>query len=96
MAGRAACLGGDCQRPVLAHELCAGHYRRKKRGKRREYLREYLRWLWPHRWALLSVLVLALIMAAQAWAQGESSALWITGSMPRLFSALRDVSPGAK
>jgi ATP-binding cassette subfamily B protein/subfamily B ATP-binding cassette protein MsbA len=32
-------------------------------GKRREYLREYLRWLWPHRYAVAGVFVLALIGA---------------------------------
>ena len=32
-------------------------------GKRREYLREYLRWLWPHRYAVGLVFVLALIGA---------------------------------
>lgn len=32
--------------------------------KRRKYLREYVRWLWPHRWALLVVFVLALISAS--------------------------------
>ena len=29
-------------------------------GRRREYLREYLRWLWPHRFSVSSVLLLAL------------------------------------
>ena len=29
-------------------------------GKRREYLREYLRWLWPHRYAVGVLFVLAL------------------------------------
>ena len=32
-------------------------------GKRREYLRDYLRWLWPHRFQLAGVFVLALIVA---------------------------------
>jgi ATP-binding cassette subfamily B protein len=32
-------------------------------GKRREYLREYLRWLWPHRFAVGALFVLALIGA---------------------------------
>jgi len=31
------------------------------RGKRREYLREYLRWLWPHRYGVAILFVLALI-----------------------------------
>jgi ATP-binding cassette subfamily B protein/subfamily B ATP-binding cassette protein MsbA len=35
----------------------------KPRGKRREYLREYLRWLWPHRFALGALLVIALVGA---------------------------------
>ena len=34
-----------------------------RRGKRREYLREYLRWLWPHRYAVGAVFVLALVTA---------------------------------
>ncbi len=32
-------------------------------GKRREYVREYLRWLWPHRYRVAVVFVLALIGA---------------------------------
>jgi ATP-binding cassette subfamily B protein/subfamily B ATP-binding cassette protein MsbA len=32
-------------------------------GKRREYIREYLRWLWPHRFQLAAVFLLALIVA---------------------------------
>jgi ATP-binding cassette subfamily B protein len=32
-------------------------------GKRREYLRDYLRWLWPHRFQLASVFLLALLVA---------------------------------
>jgi ATP-binding cassette subfamily B protein len=35
----------------------------KRRGKRREYLREYLRWLWPHRYAVGVLFVLALLVA---------------------------------
>lgn len=34
-----------------------------RRAKRREYLREYFRWLWPHRWAVAGLFVLALIAA---------------------------------
>jgi ATP-binding cassette subfamily B protein/subfamily B ATP-binding cassette protein MsbA len=34
------------------------------RGKRREYLRDYLRWLWPHRYRLGTVFLLALMTAA--------------------------------
>jgi ATP-binding cassette subfamily B protein/subfamily B ATP-binding cassette protein MsbA len=30
-------------------------------GRRREYLREYLRWLWPHRFGVATLFVLALI-----------------------------------
>jgi ATP-binding cassette subfamily B protein/subfamily B ATP-binding cassette protein MsbA len=33
------------------------------RGKRREYIREYLRWLWPHRYAVATLFVLALLTA---------------------------------
>jgi len=32
-------------------------------GKRREYLRDYLRWLWPHRYELGGVFLLALFVA---------------------------------
>ncbi|HEV8385641.1 MAG TPA: ABC transporter ATP-binding protein, partial [Candidatus Acidoferrales bacterium] len=32
----------------------------QRRGKRREYIREYLRWLWPHRFAVAGLFVLAL------------------------------------
>jgi ATP-binding cassette subfamily B protein len=32
-------------------------------GKRREYLRDYMRWLWPHRFQLASVFLLALLVA---------------------------------
>jgi len=35
----------------------------KLSAKRREYLREYLRWLWPHRFAVGALFVLALIGA---------------------------------
>ena len=37
---------------------------RPSRAKRREYLREYARWLWPHRYAVGTVLLLALSAAA--------------------------------
>ena len=33
------------------------------RGRRREYLRDYLRWLWPHRYAIGTVFLLALVTA---------------------------------
>src|SRR5262245_31701511 len=32
-----------------------------KKGKRREYLREYLAWLWPYRFAVVTLAVLALM-----------------------------------
>src|SRR5919106_301230 len=32
-------------------------------GKRREYLHDYLRWLWPHRYQLAVVFLLALLVA---------------------------------
>jgi ATP-binding cassette, subfamily B, bacterial len=35
----------------------------RRRGKRREYVREYLRWLRPHRFAVATVFVLALLTA---------------------------------
>jgi ATP-binding cassette subfamily B protein/subfamily B ATP-binding cassette protein MsbA len=34
-----------------------------QRGKRREYLHEYMRWLWPHRYAVGAVFVLAILAA---------------------------------
>jgi ATP-binding cassette subfamily B protein len=37
---------------------------RPSRAKRREYLGEYARWLWPHRYAVGTVLLLALSAAA--------------------------------
>jgi ATP-binding cassette subfamily B protein/subfamily B ATP-binding cassette protein MsbA len=37
--------------------------KRQRRGKRREYLREYLRWLWPHRYGVAGLFVLALLVA---------------------------------
>src|SRR5262245_32504757 len=37
--------------------------KRNRRGKRREYLREYLRWLWPHRYAVGALFLLALLVA---------------------------------
>ena len=33
------------------------------RGKRREYLREYMKWLWPHRYAVGVLFLLALVVA---------------------------------
>jgi len=36
---------------------------RGRRGKRREYVRDYLRWLWPYRWAVGAVFLLALVGA---------------------------------
>jgi len=35
----------------------------KPGGRRREYLRQYLRWLWPHRFAVGALFVLALVSA---------------------------------
>jgi ATP-binding cassette subfamily B protein/subfamily B ATP-binding cassette protein MsbA len=37
--------------------------KQERRGKRREYLREYSRWLWPHRYAVVALFVLALLAA---------------------------------
>jgi ATP-binding cassette subfamily B protein len=36
----------------------------KDKQKRREYLREYMRWLWPHRFAVGGVFLLALLVAS--------------------------------
>ena len=35
----------------------------RPRGKRREYLRDYLRWLWPHRYAVGALFLIALLAA---------------------------------
>jgi ATP-binding cassette subfamily B protein len=40
-----------------------------KRGKRREYLREYLAWLWPYRYAVVILALLALFTAALEMAE---------------------------
>ncbi len=37
----------------------------QRRGKRREYVREYLSWLWPHRFAVATVFMLALLTAGE-------------------------------
>ena len=36
---------------------------RQPKGKRREYLREYMRWLWPHRFGVAAVFMLAMVAA---------------------------------
>ena len=36
----------------------------KSKSGRRKYLRQYVRWLYPYRWAILGVLLLALLTAA--------------------------------
>ena len=38
--------------------------RRPERAKRREYLRDYFRWLWPHRYAVGALFLIALLAAA--------------------------------
>jgi ATP-binding cassette subfamily B protein/subfamily B ATP-binding cassette protein MsbA len=47
-----------------AEEAAAAEAQPERRGKRREYLREYMRWLWPHRFTVASVFLLALGVAA--------------------------------
>ena len=42
---------------------------RKRSGKRREYLREYLHWLWPHRYAVGALFVIALLGAGLQMAE---------------------------
>jgi ATP-binding cassette subfamily B protein/subfamily B ATP-binding cassette protein MsbA len=44
-------------------ETAEGQPPRAERGKRREYLGEYLRWLWPHRYAVIMLFVLAILSA---------------------------------
>src|SRR5688572_25277541 len=36
----------------------------QRKQKRREYIKEYFRWLWPHRYAVLGVFLLALLNAS--------------------------------
>jgi ATP-binding cassette subfamily B protein len=49
--------------PAKAGEAPAGEQARVVPGKRREYLREYVRWLWPHRYAVGLVFLLAVLRA---------------------------------
>jgi ATP-binding cassette subfamily B protein/subfamily B ATP-binding cassette protein MsbA len=49
--------------PAKADEDTSAPAVPSRSGKRREYLRAYLRWLWPHRWAVVTVLLLALLAA---------------------------------
>ena len=51
----------DASKPAEAAETPESKLER--RGKRRGYLREYLRWLWPHRFAVAFVFLLALVAA---------------------------------
>src|SRR5687767_12954480 len=37
--------------------------KRPDKQTRRKYLRQYVHWLWPYRWALLVVFLLALVSA---------------------------------
>jgi ATP-binding cassette subfamily B protein/subfamily B ATP-binding cassette protein MsbA len=46
-----------------ADESAAPEAPAARQGKRREYLREYVRWLWPHRYAVGAVGVLAILTA---------------------------------
>jgi ATP-binding cassette, subfamily B, bacterial len=46
-----------------ADESAAPEAPAARQGKRREYLREYVRWLWPHRYAVGVVGVLAILTA---------------------------------
>ncbi len=53
----------ELDEPTEGGDASSGESRRPARGKRREYLRDYLRWLWPHRYAVGAVFVLALVSA---------------------------------
>jgi hypothetical protein len=35
----------------------------ERAGKRRDYLKDYLRWLWPERWAVAAVFLIAIAAA---------------------------------
>jgi ATP-binding cassette subfamily B protein/subfamily B ATP-binding cassette protein MsbA len=59
---------GDAQKQLAdanktGEGLTGPDAQRQRRGKRREYIREYLRWLWPHRFAVGGLFVLALLGA---------------------------------
>ena len=49
--------------PAEAGDASGAESRRPDHTKRREYLRDYLRWLWPHRYAVGAVFLLALLAA---------------------------------
>src|SRR5262245_16944343 len=53
-AGAAPTSSGDGQ-PVA---------KKPDRAARKKYLREYVHWLWPYRWAITGVFVLAVIATA--------------------------------
>jgi len=50
-----AAKAGEATAPALS--------KRERKTKRRQHLRAYLRWLWPHRWAVGVLFVLALLVA---------------------------------
>jgi ATP-binding cassette subfamily B protein/subfamily B ATP-binding cassette protein MsbA len=61
-----AAENGENQPPLDGSATAAedGSASTSRRQKRREYLREYVRWLWPHRYAVGGLFMLALLAAA--------------------------------
>ncbi len=55
--------GGDEPKPFDGSEKDGNGKSPESRRKRREYLREYMRWLWPHRYAVVALFILALLAA---------------------------------
>src|ERR1043166_2609724 len=54
--------GADQKQPDQAAKAAAdGSVPALPRAKRREHLRAYLRWLWPHRYAVGALFILALL-----------------------------------
>ena len=53
----------ELDEPTEGGDASSAESKRPARGKRREYLRDYLRWLWPHRYAIGAVFLLALVSA---------------------------------
>src|SRR5436190_22644508 len=54
---------GKPQEPLADSSKAKITSKDERRSKRREYLRDYARWLWPHRFAVGSLFVLALVAA---------------------------------
>ena len=63
---------GEGQKPLVDSEKGVSPTpatKQERKAKRREYVREYLRWLWPHRYAVGALFLLALFAAALEMAE---------------------------